>query len=65
MSESINAIFRKALENQGVQLTQKQVSEVLREVERRGVPIDWNTWYHGAGTGQCNPGLTSPAVAPR
>jgi hypothetical protein len=64
MSTCINAIFREALENQGAKLTQEQVSAVLKEVENRGVPIGWNTWYHATSPKQCDPGLRLPAVAP-
>jgi hypothetical protein len=65
MSECINSIFREALEHQGAKLTESQISAVLKEVEGRGVPIDWNTWYHRAGTKQSNFSLRLSAVTPR
>ena len=48
MADSIVDIFRKAIENLGSSLTEKQVAAMLREVQRRGVPIDWNGWYHNS-----------------
>ena len=52
MLDSIVDIFRRALEKHGANLTQNQVSVILREVEDCGVPIDWNSWYHHTRTRQ-------------